>query len=156
MRVRRTATASNTTPRPPASSGTNSRLESLNEADAACYLGMSAAWLKKSRTKAHRNRSDALPFVRVGTRRVVYCLVDIDAWQLAHLVDGMTPTPVQLVQNSADGSPTASLRRGAFGRRARKQSGGRRREQDGGGEGVAERHRILQRQPTTVGGGARP
>ena len=82
MRVRRIGTTSNTTPASPASSGTNSRLESLNEADAARYIGMSAAWLKKSRTKGHRTRSDAPPFVRVGTRRVVYRLVDLDAYSV--------------------------------------------------------------------------
>jgi hypothetical protein len=114
MCVSRSATTPNTVPTRAASRVPNSRLVSLNEADAARYIGMSAAWLKKSRTRAHRNRSDAPPFVRVGTR-VVYRLVDLDAWQLAHLVDGMTPNPVQLVQNPAD-DPAPSVDRSAMSR----------------------------------------
>lgn len=104
MRVRRIATALNTVPTRPASSETKLRLESLNEADAARYIGMSAAWLKKSRTKrtkGQRDRPHAPPFVRVGTRRVVYRLVDLDAWQLAHL-EGVAPTRTRLGQSPRD------------------------------------------------------
>ncbi|MCL4849448.1 MAG: DNA-binding protein [Acidobacteria bacterium] len=57
----------------------------LSEAEAARYIGMSPAWLKKSRTRRFRELTDAPPFVRSGGRRVVYRRVDLDAWQERHL-----------------------------------------------------------------------
>jgi predicted DNA-binding transcriptional regulator AlpA len=57
----------------------------LTEAEAAQYIGMSAAWLKKSRTARFRNVIDAPPFVRAGVKRVVYRVDDLDAWQDRHL-----------------------------------------------------------------------
>jgi predicted DNA-binding transcriptional regulator AlpA len=57
----------------------------LTEAEAAGYIGMSAAWLKKSRTRRFRNVVDAPPFVRAGIKRVVYRREDLDAWQDRHL-----------------------------------------------------------------------
>ena len=57
----------------------------LTEAEAAVYIGMSRAWLKKSRTRRFRSVSDAPPFIRVGIRRVVYRRGDLDAWLERHL-----------------------------------------------------------------------
>ena len=54
---------------------------SLSEREAARYIGMSAAWLKKSRTKRCLGTTDAPPFVRCGARRIVYRRVDLDEWQ---------------------------------------------------------------------------
>ena len=57
----------------------------LSEAEAALYIGMSRAWLKKSRTRRFRDVVDAPPFIRAGGRRVVYRRQDLDAWQERHL-----------------------------------------------------------------------
>jgi predicted DNA-binding transcriptional regulator AlpA len=57
---------------------------SLSERDAARYIGMSAAWLKKSRTRRFRSRADAPRYVKAGARRIVYRRVDLDEWQLCH------------------------------------------------------------------------
>ena len=57
----------------------------LTEAEAARYIGMSAAWLKKSRTRRFRGVIDAPPFIRAGVKRVVYRIEDLDAWQERHL-----------------------------------------------------------------------
>ncbi len=57
--------------------------EALSEFEAARYIGMSAGWLKKSRTKRFRDRSDAPPFVRAGARRIVYRRKDLEAWLAA-------------------------------------------------------------------------
>jgi hypothetical protein len=57
----------------------------LTEAEAAHYIGMSAAWLKKSRTKRFRGVIDAPPFVRAGAKRVVYRVEDLETWQERHL-----------------------------------------------------------------------
>ena len=57
----------------------------LSEDEAARYLGMSRAWLKKSRTLRFRAVMDAPPFVRCGARRIVYRREDLDAWQRQHL-----------------------------------------------------------------------
>jgi hypothetical protein len=43
------------------------------------------AWLKKSRTRRARERTDAPPFVRCGARRIVYRRQDLDAWLARHL-----------------------------------------------------------------------
>jgi len=57
----------------------------LTEAEAAQFIGMSAAWLKKSRTKRFRGVADAPPFIRAGVKRVVYRVNDLEAWQSRHL-----------------------------------------------------------------------
>ena len=57
----------------------------LTEAEAAQFIGMSAAWLKKSRTKRFRGVIDAPPFIRAGVKRVVYRIEDLEAWQERHL-----------------------------------------------------------------------
>jgi predicted DNA-binding transcriptional regulator AlpA len=54
---------------------------SLSEREAARYIGMSAAWLKKSRTRRFLRTTDAPPFVRAGARRIVYRRIDLDEWQ---------------------------------------------------------------------------
>jgi hypothetical protein len=56
------------------------RSDILSEADAARYIGMSAAWLKKSRTRAFHMQIDAPAFVRAGAKRVVYRRRDLDEW----------------------------------------------------------------------------
>jgi hypothetical protein len=53
----------------------------LSEAEAAEFIGMSAAWLKKSRTRRFRGAIDAPPFIRAGIKRVVYRIEDLKAWQ---------------------------------------------------------------------------
>lgn len=57
----------------------------LTEAEAAQFIGMSSAWLKKSRTKRFRGVIDAPPFIRAGVKRVVYRIDDLEAWQERHL-----------------------------------------------------------------------
>lgn len=57
---------------------------SLSEREAARYIGMSAAWLKKSRTRRFRARAHAPRYVKAGVRRIVYRRVDLDEWQLQH------------------------------------------------------------------------
>jgi predicted DNA-binding transcriptional regulator AlpA len=57
----------------------------LTEAEAAQFIGMSAAWLKKSRTRRFRGVIDAPPFIRAGVKRVVYRIEDLKAWQERHL-----------------------------------------------------------------------
>lgn len=57
----------------------------LTEAEAAQFIGMSSAWLKKSRTKRFRSVIDAPPFIRAGVKRVVYRINDLEAWQERHL-----------------------------------------------------------------------
>lgn len=57
---------------------------SLSEREAARYIGMSAAWLKKSRTRRFRSTVDAPRYVRAGARRVVYRRADLDDWQMRH------------------------------------------------------------------------
>ena len=59
--------------------------QALSEEEAARYIGMSSAWLKKSRTQRFRNIIDAPPFVRAGAKRVVYRRDDLNAWQERHL-----------------------------------------------------------------------
>lgn len=66
--------------------------ETLSEVDAARYIGMSDGWLKKSRTRRFRGVSDAPPFVRAGSRRIVYRRRDLDEW-LAMRVHHVGPTP---------------------------------------------------------------
>lgn len=57
----------------------------LTEAEAAQFIGMSAAWLKKSRTKRFRGVIDAPPFIRAGVKRVIYRIEDLETWQERHL-----------------------------------------------------------------------
>ncbi len=71
---------------PPATpSPSLSARSALTEAEAALYIGMSAAWLKKSRVACMRGRADAPPFVKAGRRRVVYRRRDLDEWLAGHL-----------------------------------------------------------------------
>lgn len=87
MRIRRVHDRPADSPSVERSSGSivlNAR-PSLTEAEAAMYIGMSRAWLKKSRTRPFRHVIDAPPFVRAGARRVVYRREDLDAWQARHL-----------------------------------------------------------------------
>lgn len=56
----------------------------LSEIEAAEYLGMSSAWLKKSRTRRWCSSMDAPCFVKAGGRRVVYRRRDLDDWLDAH------------------------------------------------------------------------
>ena len=63
----------------------------LSEAEAARHIGMSAAWLKKSRTKRFRQLVDAPSYVRAGARRIVYRLTDLEKWQERHL-ESVGPT----------------------------------------------------------------
>jgi hypothetical protein len=75
-----TATPSNAT------AGTSSLQRRLSpKPKRLTYIGMSPAWLKKSRTNRFRNVIDAPPFVRAGAKRVVYRIEDLDAWQERHL-----------------------------------------------------------------------
>ena len=60
-------------------------LRVLTEGEAAQFIGMSSAWLKKSRTKRFRGVIDAPPFIRAGVKRVVYRIEDLEAWQERHL-----------------------------------------------------------------------
>ena len=57
----------------------------LTEQEAAQYIGMKAAWLKKSRTQRFREVIDAPPFIRAGVKRIVYRREDLDTWQEKHL-----------------------------------------------------------------------
>src|SRR5258705_6531098 len=57
----------------------------LTEVEAARYIGMSAAWLKKSRTARFRRVVDAPAFVRAGAKRIVYRRDDLDEWLESHL-----------------------------------------------------------------------
>ena len=57
----------------------------LTEAEAARFIGMSSAWLKKSRTKRFRGVADAPSFIRAGAKRVLYRIEDLEAWQERHL-----------------------------------------------------------------------
>ena len=64
---------------------TASPRQALTETEAARYIGMSAAWLKKSRTQRFREMIDAPPFIRAGAKRIVYRRQDLDTWQDRHL-----------------------------------------------------------------------
>ena len=59
-------------------------MPTMTETEAAHYIGMSGAWLKKSRTIRFRGVIDAPPFIRAGARRVLYRRDDLDAWQERH------------------------------------------------------------------------
>jgi predicted DNA-binding transcriptional regulator AlpA len=68
-----------------ATATSNTACFALTEAQAAQFIGMSAAWLKKSRTRRFHRVIDAPPFIRAGVKRVVYRLEDLEAWQERHL-----------------------------------------------------------------------
>jgi predicted DNA-binding transcriptional regulator AlpA len=74
----------------------------LTEKEAAQFIGMSSAWLKKSRTKRFRGVIDAPPFVRAGVKRVVYRIADLEAWQERHL-EHVGPAP------AGDAAPTDAI-----------------------------------------------
>ncbi len=61
------------------------RAETMSAAEAARYLGMSGGWLKKSRTRRFIGATDAPPFVRAGTRRILYRRCDLDSWLASHV-----------------------------------------------------------------------
>jgi len=67
------------------------QFNALTETEAARYIGMSAAWLKKSRTRRFRSIVDAPPFVRAGSKRVLCRREDLDAWQERRL-QGVGPS----------------------------------------------------------------
>ena len=89
----------------PTAPTTVSPKSALNETEAACYIGMSSGWLKKSRTRRFRDVIDAPPFVRAGAKRVVYRREDLDAWQERH-IEQVGPTsgmsPVRLGERGGD------------------------------------------------------
>jgi hypothetical protein len=89
MRVRRIgniATGDGREDRPRTAIATSTKPSTaLTEAEAAQFIGMSAAWLKKSRTRRFRGLIDAPPFIRAGIKRVVYRIEDLEAWQERHL-----------------------------------------------------------------------
>ena len=62
-----------------------SRRFALSEAEAALFLGMSRAWLKKARTSRFRAAMDAPPCVKAGARGVVYRRRDLEDWEQAHV-----------------------------------------------------------------------
>lgn len=84
MRVRSIRHAGQSAAASPAQPETSILPASLSEREAARYIGMSAAWLKKSRTRRFRSTADAPRYVRAGARRIVYRRVDLDEWQLHH------------------------------------------------------------------------
>lgn len=56
----------------------------LSEADSAQYLGMSRAFLRKSRMDGtRRNRTPGPPYIRIG-RAIRYDLDDLNQWIAAH------------------------------------------------------------------------
>jgi predicted DNA-binding transcriptional regulator AlpA len=85
MRVKSIYERVRTKPQPSADFVPLERRVSLTEAEAAQYIGMSRAWLKKSRTTG--GSTDAPPFVRCGRRRIAYRRADLDEWQSRHLND---------------------------------------------------------------------
>ena len=57
------------------------------EKEAARYIGMSVAFLRKSRMEGRRkNRTPGPPYLRIGGRSIRYSLRDLDAWLLEHRV----------------------------------------------------------------------
>lgn len=60
----------------------------MNEKQAAEYIGMSRSFLAIARMDGTREgRTPGPPFVKVG-RRVLYLKEDLDNWLLSHRVDG--------------------------------------------------------------------
>lgn len=59
----------------------------VTEKDAAQYIGMSVAFLRKSRMEGRRkNRTPGPPYLRLGRKSIRYSLRDLDAWLLEHRV----------------------------------------------------------------------
>lgn len=84
--IRNIDTGDATENRPSTASATSAQPSTaLTESAAAQFIGMSAAWLKKSRTRRFRGVIDAPPFIRAGVKRVVYRIEDLEAWQERHL-----------------------------------------------------------------------
>lgn len=83
--IRNVAVGASAGERPATADATVMAPTALTEAEAAQFIGMSAAWLKKSRTRRFRSVIDAPPFIRAGVKRVVYRLEDLEAWQERHL-----------------------------------------------------------------------
>ena len=52
----------------------------LNEKDAALYLGVSVAFLRVSRMRTPRSTVPGPVFLKAGKRGVRYLLSDLDAW----------------------------------------------------------------------------
>lgn len=48
----------------------------LNVKEAAAYVGMSVGWMNKARMRA----GDGPTYLKIGVRRVVYDVTDLDAW----------------------------------------------------------------------------
>ena len=81
----------------------------VSEVEAAKYIGMSAAWLKKSRTRRFRSVMDAPPFIRAGVKRIVYRIEDLDAWQERHLEHVGPERAVDSDNSPADKDGTISV-----------------------------------------------
>lgn len=63
-----------------------SNVNLITEKEAAQYIGMSAAFLRKSRMEGRRkNRTPGPPFIKIG-KSIRYSLRDLDAWLLEHRV----------------------------------------------------------------------
>ena len=59
----------------------------IDEKDASRYIGMSIAYLRRSRMEGnHNNQTPAPPFIKIG-RSVRYLVSDLDDWLLAHRID---------------------------------------------------------------------
>ena len=59
----------------------------IDEKDAAIYIGMSVAYLRRSRMEGNRkNRTPAPPFIKIG-RSVRYLINDLDTWLFQHRID---------------------------------------------------------------------
>jgi hypothetical protein len=56
----------------------------MSETDAARYINVSVAWLRKSRCMHFRELMDGPTFVRLGIKRVAYLRTDLDAWLANH------------------------------------------------------------------------
>jgi predicted DNA-binding transcriptional regulator AlpA len=56
----------------------------MREAEAARYIGMSPAWLRKVR---HLGIQDQPPYVKVGNVSIRYFSSDLDNWLQKHRVD---------------------------------------------------------------------
>ena len=65
---------------------TNHARQTLDEADAAAFIGISVSSLRKARTAGPASaRMPSPPYIRVG-RRVLYRVTDLNAWLDAHCV----------------------------------------------------------------------
>ena len=65
-------------------SGQTIRPNLLSEADTARYIGMSRAFLRKSRTDGtRRDHTPGPPYIRIG-RTIRYDLEDLNQWIAAH------------------------------------------------------------------------